>query len=231
MKTRFVRLGTEDASTLDFDGLSGERVVLGAAVHPHHSVSVAATWSSEVTMEGDVTVDDAGGHFQRLVPGGDPLPAPLNTEMVQPQTLELGAAYRPRARLRTTLCLDVGWTEWSAYQHALLSESTARDVWDVRFGIEHVFYNDFPARFGFLYRPSPLDDEVATTAFTFGSGFDYGPLRAELAFEISNRQYRYEDLFDDAVFGGTTRTQEDRVEENSSSVYFTVAYDIPPFGG
>jgi hypothetical protein len=125
----------------------------------------------------------------------------------------------------------VGWTEWSAYQHALVNESTARDVWDVRFGIEHVFYNDFPARFGFLYRPSPLDDEVATTAFTFGSGFDYGPLRAELAFEISNRQYRYGDLFDDAVFGGTTRTQEDRVEENSSSAYFTVSYDVPPFGG
>ena len=48
-------------------------------------------------------------------------------------------------------------------------------------------------------------EQVATTTFTFGAGLDAGPLKADLGFEVGNRKYRFEDLFDDADFGGTTR--------------------------
>ena len=104
-------------------------------------------------------------------------------------------------------------------------------VWDVRAGIEHVFYNGMPVRFGFRWAPSPTDQDVATTAFTFGAGLRVGAPRADLAFEGGSRKYRFAALFDDAAFGGTSRTQKDTVEENTSSMFGTLTYDLPTFGG
>ena len=121
--------------------------------------------------------------------------------------------------------------KWSAYRNTLLAAPGLSDSWEARAGIEHVFYNGMPVRFGFRWAPSPLDQDVATSAFTFGAGFRVGPLRADLAFEVASRQYRFQDLFDDAVFGGTTRQQKDLVEENTSSMFGTLTYDLPSFGG
>jgi hypothetical protein len=123
--------------------------------------------------------------------------------------------------------LDATLTEWSDYENGLWEDLELDDVWDLRLGIEHVFYNGFPARFGFHYRPSPRDEQVTTTAFTFGAGIDVGPLVADLAFEIANRDYRAEDVFDDAAFGGTSHPTTDLVEEVGSAAFLTLTYAVP----
>ena len=56
-------------------------------------------------------------------------------------------------------------------------------------------------------------------------------MRADLGFEFANRDYRFDDLFDDAMFGGNTRTQKDIVDESALTVYGTVTYDLPGLGG
>jgi hypothetical protein len=65
---------------------------------------------------------------------------------------------------------------------------------------------------------------VARTAFTAGAGLDVGPLRLDLGFEAANRDYRFDDLFDDAMFGGTTRVRKDRVDESSLTGFATVSW-------
>ena len=97
--------------------------------------------------------------------------------------------------------------------------------------IEHIFYNEMPVRFGFAHRPSPRDDQIITTSFTIGGGVPIGPLRADGAVEIANRQYRFPDVFDDAEFGGTTHATEDLVEENATFFYVTLSTELDPFGG
>jgi hypothetical protein len=146
-----------------------------------------------------------------------------------PQEIGVGLAYHPRARVKTTVRLDAVWTEWSRFEHGLRSLER-NDVWDIRFGIEHVFYDGYPVRFGFHYRPSPRDEEVAATTFTLGGGLDVGPLRADLGLEIATRDYRQADLFDDALFGGTSRTELDQVDESAVTAYGTLSWALEGFG-
>jgi hypothetical protein len=151
--------------------------------------------------------------------------------MKYPGELTFGAVWRPRAKLKTTVRAEASWTEWSAYEDGFGTEPDLLDVWDARIGVEHVFYNGFPVRFGIRYAPAPLDNEVATTAFTFGGGLDVGPLRADLAFEVANRNYRHADLFSDAAFGGDVRVSSDLVEESGTSAFLTLGARFAPFGG
>jgi len=231
IRTIFEREGRQETSLVQMSTLDGRRALVGAAYHPNHRVSLAASWTAEIGLDGDAL---RGGDASRLFFLGqatDGTPGVGRVVLTYPQEVKVGALYRPRARMATTVRLDANWTEWSAYRNSLIESPGLNDVWDVRGGIEHVFYNGMPVRFGFRWAPSPVRDEVATTAFTFGAGFRVGPLRADLAFEVSNREYRYEDLFDDAVFGGTTRRQKDLVQEDSSSLFGTLTYDLPTFGG
>ena len=139
--------------------------------------------------------------------------------------------YRPQAQVRTTLRVEANWAEWSQYQNGLYQELVMNDTWDFRFGVEHIFYNKMPVRFGFAHRPSPRDDQVVNTSFTVGGGVPIGPLRADGAIEVMNRKYRFPDLFDDADFGGSTRIQDDLVEENQTFFYVTLSTEFDPFGG
>ena len=122
---------------------------------------------------------------------------------------------------------EAAWVEWSDFRSDFAPGSTFDDLWDVRFGVEHVFYSDIPMRFGFSYTPAPRDDKVAATAFTFGAGFPVGAIRTDVAFEFGNRKYRYDDLFPDSAFGGDDRTTTDRVEEAQASMFVTLGYTIP----
>jgi hypothetical protein len=229
--TRFVQTDTPVATTFSVDGLAGTRMVAAVSVRPDHRLDVAVAYRGSVTLDGDFTRTGdvtAGAYFAAPA---DPAVAAGSLEIEYPAELGIGLAYRPRAKVRTTVRLDAGWTEWSDFRHGLWSGLELDDVWSVRVGLEHVFYNGMPVRFGFHYQPSPQDEEVATTAFTFGGGLDLGPLRADLGFEFSNRNYRFDDLFDDAMFGGNTRTRKDLVDESAVTVYGTVSYVLPGLGG
>lgn len=230
LRTMWIEDGTTDAAVLNQNSLEGRRVVVGAAYRPHHRVTVAGTWTAEAGVAGSSLVE---GDASRLPFLGDASAAAAgegHLTLTIPQEVSLGLVYRPRAMMETSVRLDATWTEWSAYANTLVADPDLSDTWEARGGIEHVFYNGMPVRFGFRWSPSPTNEDVATTAFTFGAGFRVGALRADLAFEVASREYHYADLFDDAVFGGSTRVRKDLVEENGSSMFLTVNYDLPPFG-
>jgi hypothetical protein len=222
MRTRFEQEDRVESSRVERSDLGGFRWVAGAAWQPHHSVTAAAVWRPAIGLHGTYRLETVSGDSTAVTAPG--------VRLKYPQEITLGAAWRPRAKLRTTVRLEASWVEWSDYEDTL-ADATLDDVWDARLGVEHVFYNGFPLRFGIRYAPAPLDEEVATTAFTFGGGLDVGPLRADLAFEVANRRYRFEDLFDDAMFGGASRVPKDIVEESGTSAFLTLGAGWPLFGG
>jgi long-subunit fatty acid transport protein len=228
--TRFVRADSTVASIVAVNELAGTRLLYGFNVRPTHWLDLAMTYRGEVTLDGDfVREGDPDGPAYFASPADSAAAGSLEIEY--PRELGLGIAYRPRAKVRTTIRAEASWTDWSDFRHGLWSGLELDDVWSVRVGLEHVFYNGMPVRFGFHYQPSPQNEQVATTAFTFGGGLDLGPLRADLGFEFSNRDYRFDDLFDDAMFGGNTRTRKDLVDESALTVYGTVSYVLPGLGG
>ncbi|NNE44421.1 MAG: hypothetical protein HKN12_09440 [Gemmatimonadetes bacterium] len=230
-RTFFVAADTTSATVRNVNGISGVRGVFGVVAKPHHRIDAAATFKTETTVDGDFL---QSGNPSAVAYLGTPALTGMATgtaEITYPAEFAVGVAYRPQAHVRTTVRVDATWTEWSQFAHDLWADLALENVWDVRFGIEHTFYNGYPVRFGFLYRPSPQNNEVATTSFTFGGGLDVGPLRADLGFEIGNRDYRFQDLFDDSMFGGTTRTSTDLVDESTLTAYGSVSYALEGFGG
>jgi hypothetical protein len=236
-RIRWMKEGTVDpvrlpeASTVRLRSLTGKRSAVGLCLSPVHRLDIGATWKSETTLDGTFF---RGGDFADLSHPGVPAvtdAAGGSVEVTYPSELAFGISYRPRAKVRTSLHFDATRIQWSDFEHELWEGLDLDDVWDFRVGIEHIFYNQLPTRFGMLYRPSPRDDEITTTAFTFGAGIEKGPLRADLAFEVSHREYRFEDLFDDALYGGRTRTGTDLVEEDATSAFVTLSYAHVPFGG
>lgn len=230
-RTRFVQADSTVATTVDVNDLSGTRVLGAITVRPDHRVDAALTYRGTVTLDGDFTRTGDPAAAAYFASPADPGVASGALEVEYPREIGVGVAYRPRAKVKTTARLDVEWTEWSEFRHGLWSGLALDDVWTFRVGLEHIFYNGYPVRMGFHYGSSPLSDEIATTAFTFGGGVDLGPLRADLGFEFANRDYRFDDLFDDAMFGGNTRTRKDLVDESALTVYGTVSYVLPGLGG
>jgi hypothetical protein len=214
-------------STVEVDGFSGTRFGLGLSARPDHRLDAGVTWRAEATVDGDlVLTGDPAGPAYFSAPGS----AGSTVEITYPQEVGVGLAYRPRAKVRTTVRAEATWTEWSGFSHGYWPDLALHDVWQLRFGLEHVFYNGFPVRFGFHWQPSPQDDEVATTTFTLGGGLDIGPVRADLGFEAATRDYRFDDLFDDAMFGGTSRSAKDLVEESSVTAHGTLTWVLPGWG-
>jgi hypothetical protein len=194
-------------------------------------VAAAVVWRSEAKLDGRFQREGDAEGLAFADAGGRSGDVAGSASLTYPQEISAGVSWRPRARLLTTVRLDADWVKWSDFENELGSGAPLDDVWGARLGVEHVFYNGFPMRFGIRYAPAPRDEEVATTAFTFGGGLDVGPLRADLAFEVANRRYRFPDLFDDARFGGDSHVQKDFVEENGTSAVLTLGAKFAPFGG
>lgn len=228
-RTRFVQENVATSASYDVDDLSGWRGVLGVAVEATSRLRASMTWRTSTRLDGTFLRTGAADAFSYLGaletedPSGD-------FDLRYPHELGWGATWRPRAKSLTVVRADATWTEWSQFQSDLASDADFRDLWDVRFGVEHVFYNRLPMRFGFLYTPSPKDEGVASTGFTFGGGLPAGPLSVDFAFELRNRNYRFDDLFPDSQFGGIDRRVSDRVEESSLSGFVSLGYRFPERG-
>ena len=150
--------------------LSGNRWTVGAAWHPHHAVSASGFWRSELVLTGTYSVSGDEAYLDWLGELGVPAGTGA-AEIVYPQEIRAGITWRPRAKTRTTVQGDFNWRQWSQYRTRLWEDPGLRDTWDARMGLEHVFYNGLPIRFGFLYGTAPQGRDITHTAFTFGLGF------------------------------------------------------------
>src|SRR6185295_3072142 len=110
--------------------------------------------------------------------------------------LALGVAYRPRNSLRTTFSLDVARTYWEDLEDPILKANPLialpdlRNTYEYRFGLEHIFYNDLPARIGFYYREAYAADEVDDAGIAFGSGYRFEKFDVGIAADVSKRNSR-----------------------------------------
>ncbi len=225
-RTRWMQIGTVDETSIAIDGLSGVREVAALSYSPSHRLDLALVWRNETNLDGDFVRAGDQDALAHLGVAADPERPSGSLGMTLPEEWSIGAAFRPQAKTATSVQFDATLTEWSDYENGMWEDMALDDVWDVRLGIEHVFYNGLPTRFGFHYRPSPRNDEITTTAFTFGAGLIVGPFVTDVAFEIATRDYRAEDVFDDSLFGGNSRSGTDLIEEVGSSAFLTMTYTL-----
>jgi long-subunit fatty acid transport protein len=177
----------------EFDDVSGTRFTVGLLVERFHRLDVSAVYRGPFTLKGDYDVRpvepvaSSTGEFDHDYPG----------------TFAIGVEYHPRNLLMTTVSCDVEYTPWSDFtQHLEVdgnegveveNDPDLSDVLAYRIGVEHAFFDDTFARFGFAYLPSYVEEGRPTAAFSLGLGLDVLGVRVDIGGQVGLREYEIED--------------------------------------
>ncbi len=201
---------------------------------PAQNQSVAATR----TLDNTPVVFSLGAVVQqgkRLRLGGFvQLPYALNyrianaTEKIErPLQATLGLAYRAQSIVQAHLNVDVSYEWWSKTNQQILFDNTdisngLDDVLKIVAAVEHFFFNQVPFRFGVQYRTSLLERTNARILFSAGTGFRGDFWEVDVSGAFSRLDYRYPDLFDDALYGGN-RSGLAAIDNVSEHFFFGIA--------
>ncbi len=189
--------------------LSGWGWTVGTEIRASSHLSLGASIEAPVTLDGQhsaVTADTT----TIVAPNGD-------YELELPTTFSLGVTIRPRNVLRTTVSLEARRRLWEDVDDAYAKETArlveeaggtpaspvVRDIWDLRLGVEHVFYNGMPVRFGLRYLENYRDSSSERTIFSAGTGWKAGEVTIELTGQYIRQTSRQDFVFDPSAAGLT----------------------------
>jgi len=141
-----------------------------------------------------------------------------------PLRVQGGVIYHPRNTLQTTFAVDLVYMPWSQLADQILPDQNFEDAWQVRFGLEHVFYNKLPGRIGFAYGNTYALPETDNSTFTFGFGYLTGPFRLDLSGEVFKRTSRQDPFRPHADEGPFIGEGDDTVEDSMVRVTFGADY-------
>ncbi len=132
--------------------------------------------------------------------------------------------------------MDLGYEFWSnqKYQSKASPETVSfpafSDVFYVKTGIEHIFFNRIPFGLGVQYRNANTSRSTTQTLLAIGTGFFDRQWRIDVAGALSKINYRWVDLFDDKLFVNDpnfiSRTALDTVDETYFFVQLSFKYLI-----
>jgi hypothetical protein len=154
--------------------LAGWGVSLGGLMRVNDRLDLGIDYEHRFSVKGTLATDTTSVRSSGTSVTHASVP---DVELEYPGTLRLGVAYRPRNELRTVFTVEAVRRFWSAvatnYRRALVSLPATpdfRDTWDVRMGVEHIFYNGTPLRAGFRYLENYSDRESSRSIFSAGFG-------------------------------------------------------------
>jgi long-chain fatty acid transport protein len=192
--TRSVFFGeTEGEAHLGGDafGVGGR---FGAMFKPEGlpQLSVGAMWRSQVNLDftGKGDFDIADPYRDQLPPDGD-----ISTSVKIPQSVALGAAFRPLPQLEIEA--NALWVDWSKFQEIRIrlpdmTDSVAiqdySDKVTFALGVDYKLTKDAAVRAGYIYDPTPIPDTSLTAQLpdadrhdlTVGGSYSFGDFDVHL---------------------------------------------------
>lgn len=173
--------------------VQGIGATFGIAAEAGERVTLAAAYEMPVTLDIDwhrtTLTTAAGGTLVTTDSTGA-------ADMIYPGRLTVGLAYRPRNPLRTTFTLNVTRTYWAQMEESLFAAKTGvrlpglRSTYEYRFGLEHVFYDDLPAWFGFFYRQGYASDQTDDAGISAGTAYRFNKFDVGIAADVFKRNSR-----------------------------------------
>ena len=164
---------------------------------------------------------------QRDTAQTDPIVAESSSEetIEYPGTLRFGASYRPQNPLRTTFALEAVYRFWedlddSFRTSVLMDTFLLRDTWDLRVGLEHVFYNGLPLRLGFRYLENYADPEAARSIYSAGLGYLFAKTRFDVTVLYYRQTSRQPFLFDPSSPGFPAPNSDVKVQDSVLQLVF-----------
>ena len=142
-----------------------------------------------------------------------------------PGRYRAGFAFFPQTDPRTTFTAEFIFTPWSELEDSRVEgDQRLEDTFDVRVGVEHMFYNGSPLRFGFRHTDVATDNEVSRSSFTMGTGLEFGPGSFSFSVELSKMTSSQDHVFgyeayDDFYAPGNTRVEDTRFRLGAGYTY------------
>ncbi len=209
---------TETGDRLVASDLSGMRLRTGISFRVGERLEAAFCGVTSCNLDGSYKA--TSGELLYFLSAKD---SAGDFEITYPESYSFGFKYRPRNELATTIEANMTFARWKNSDNTSLRSLSLDDTYQFNLGIEHVFYNGRPVRFGFTYRQSPLDHGTGESAITAGSGINFAGFNLDFGGKIGWREYRYYDLFDDSIFCAKPRYFTDKVEETVFSGMITLS--------
>jgi len=172
-----------------------------------------------VSFEGAFSLDGSQSTLSSVT-GSPDVTTAGNRSVDYPGTLRFGAAYHPRNRLRTTFVVEMERRFWESLDSPVTSvfgdTLQVQDTWDLRVGLEHVFYTNLPVRFGFRYLQNYADTESERAIYSAGVGYRAAGFAFDVTGLLHRQTSRQEFLFDPSYLSnyrapGTTEKVEDTI--------------------
>jgi hypothetical protein len=204
----------QDRQELDADGFN---LNLGTVAQVSQRLRLGLVYRSQAKLDGTLEISGID------IANPD---SSAKLEYTYPHALVLGVEFRPRNDVTTRLNFDIQFTQWSKFKDENDESVKFDDIWEFAGAVEHEFFIGAPIRFGFRYQPSYQDKAITTTAVSFGTGFQYQGFQIDLGGEIGTRSWRQMDVFPESYYGGTERSEKDRVEESLLRAMVSVGYRI-----
>jgi opacity protein-like surface antigen len=205
--------------------LTGWGWTLGVHAKPIDRLGLAVAYEGPFSAKGDHTTTVYANGSEVADPTA---PAAGEYQIDYPGILRFGLSLHPRNELRTTFAIEARrhfWAEledtYRAERNRLLSEEGAdptelrlRDTWDLRLGLEHVFYNGMPVRIGFRYLENYTNDETERSIFSAGIGYTFGAMRVDVTGQYQRQTSRQPFLFEDGASGDPNPPLNPKVEDS-----------------
>jgi len=170
--------------------------------------SVGPRFDVGVSFEGPVTV--SGTHRVSCQEIGPPAAASTTSteaEIEYPGSLRFGISFRPQNVLATQFAVEAVRQFWNDLDDTFDSSTRCaadiprdtlalHDTWEFRVGLEHLFYNQLPVRFGFRYLENYADAESDRSIFSLGVGYTVQSIRIDASALYQRQTSRQDFLFD-----------------------------------
>lgn len=130
-----------------------------------------------------------------------------------PARLGFGFDYRFENVLAAQIMIDYYYEFWSEFKDSWNSNLNFEDTYNIRVGIEHVFFDGVPFRVGLSFGTLREDKSLTQTTFSLGTGLIFKNIHVDFAVGYSNNQFFQDDLYDNSKYDPNfeTRTEPDRI--------------------
>jgi hypothetical protein len=152
--------------------------------------------------------------FKNKTTGPDSSMVVAKEKLSYPMRLKFGTEYRFQNILEARIFTDFIYTFWEDFEDYQNEDISFDDTYNVRAGIEHIFFNKVPFRVGFDYGTLRESKNYSQTLLSAGTGLMVENIHIDMAGGISSLKYKQGDLFDDAIYNMETRSELDQVRWN-----------------
>lgn len=148
----------------------------------------------------------------------------VDQKLSYPMRLSFGTEYRFQNILEARIFTDFIYTFWEDFEDDQKEDVSFDDTYNIRAGIEHIFFNKVPFRVGFDYGILRESKDYSQALLSAGTGLIVNNVKVDMAVGISSLTYKQQDMYPNENYGYENATDADQVKWNHLYARIDVNY-------